>query len=463
LPLLLNFFYFLFWFTMVKNNIISDTELVKNDNSQGYISDYLLNSPSKFNKANGYTSSMSIELIRKIIEEDPLVKGVITTLVDKTLEVAYGVTGKDGRSSIPKLKSKLEDLRFNRLIRKVLFNLFLYNNAFVEIVKPKGGEVTDLNVLETQYMKINAEDNGDVYGYYQDVNGSGKDSPSWTVDEVVHFKLDDYSSNVWSPATFQSLKDTILIKDAIRNWMHWFFKTNQLKPIISVEKTNAGMMKDFVEHLKNAENDPGKPIPVMGKVIIEKLQKFSDEGTSIMQVLNWCDRQVLMLLQVPPIAIGLPDSSGRSNSVEQYAALNTRVFAVHRLLEDVLTYDLFPKIGFDKAKFEFSLPLGGKTKELLEMVQIMKNSLFTDEAIEEFLIINGLRFSTGKVLKSEEEIAMMSNKDLGTGNESMKGNSSADASKSRKRQGEGISDANKSEMVKNSKFNSYPYTYEVKE
>lgn len=438
-------------------------ELITNANSSGYILDYY---GSRFQtsygvlNSSGRHTSFDINNALTVIRNDPVVKAAIITLVDKTLESGWRVTGKDKRSRIKELEQKLLDLKFNSVLRKVLYNLFLYNNAFVEIVK-KGDEVTDLNVLETTLMEIMSKDNGDVLGYKQLI----PNTPTWTPDKVVHLKFRDITSNVWAePLDIQSLYETALLKDYIRQWLTWFFGTNQLRPIITIESgANDKKIKDFLSYLKASEKDISKALVLQGKVLAQALNNFNN-GDSILKLLNWCDEQILMLLQVPPIAVGMPDNSGRSNSNEQYQALNTTVHAMHILLEDVFTYDLFPKINFGKVIFDFGVVDQSTRLRTFEIAEKMKNMLFTDEAITEFLESQGVVFNTKTLFKEPPQD--LSNSDVPQNMRGMIGNKPQSTAASKQTQDDvQVSKKNQQVMVKNSndKFNQYPYTYEVRE
>jgi hypothetical protein len=441
--------------------MVKEKQIISNANSKGLVIDYTNSAPTQYGIVIGREPEFNSNTALKVIKNDPTVKAAIITLVDKTLESGWKLTGKDSRSFVKDANSKLEDLRFNTVLRQFLFNAFLYNNSFLEIVKKSRGEVTDLNVLETTLMQIISEDNGDIKGYTQLPVKGLKTSPNWTPDSIVHFRVNPISTNVWAESDFQVLYETVLLKDYIRQWLAWFFGTNQMRPVFNFEQPiTKEKAADFVSWMKACEKDLKKPFITQGKSTAKALYSFAEEGKTIQEVLNWCDEQILMLLQVPPIAVGKADSSGRSNSVEQYAGLNTRINSIRVALSDLFTYDLLPKMGFEKVRFEFASQDLQTAKQVFETVQIMKNSMFTDEAIQEYLQSQGIIFNSAKVFKDPAEEAMkmaeasgkmMTNKDVGTGNEGMLGNKSADSAPSRQRQGSSFNEANKrQQVVKNS-------------
>jgi hypothetical protein len=448
-------------------------DIVTNANSEGLLIDYYGSGDRSFTEGliARTPSAFNINKALDVIKNDPTVKAAITTLVDKVLQSGWRIEPINGKSRLKELEKKLEKSRFNLVLRKALFNLFLYNNTFIEIVK-KGEELTDLNVLETTLTKVKAKDNGDIVSYVQQQGGRG--DIEWLPDKIVHIKLSEIIASVWAePLDVQSLYETVQLKDYIRQYLTWFFGTNQLRGLYVIKSgASQAKIKDFVSYLKASEKDKTKPVIIEGDAIYQKLNTF-DEGESLMKLMDWCDSQILMVLQVPPIAVGMPDSSGRSNSVEQYQALNTRTLSIQRLLEDVFTFDLFTKIGYDLNRFKFGVLDETARTKVFENVQIMKNSMFSDEAITEYLQSQGIVFSTDKIFKDPvEEAEKMqeaigeSNDTVGTGNEGSIGNKNKDLMPSRMRQNPNqISKANTKTMVRNSEislpdYSKFPYVIE---
>jgi len=435
--------------------------IIENADSKGVMQDYYSLSPTSVEEYGVLGRSPRFDPIKalKVVRNDPVVRAAAITIVDKVIETGWRVdkAGKFSSTSTDRLKKLL----FDRVLRKLIYNLVLFNNGFVEVVK-KRGEVSDLNVLETSLMRIRAEDNGDVISYYQEL-GKPQGNPKWLPEEVIHFKIDDYTSNVWAESNVEALYETVLIKDYIRQWLTWFFGTNQIRPIINIrDGANDTKVSELLSFMKSSEKNLTKPLIFQGDVEIKLLQSFANEGRSVLDLLNWLDQQILMLMQVPPIAIGMPETSGRSNSVEQFQSLNTRVYSIQRCIEDFITYNLFEQIGFQDSVFEFGVLDEAVRTKVFENVQLMRQAQFSDEAIVEYLESQGVVFETNKILKTPEELSVMSNKDLGTGNEGIKGNISADAAPSRARQNaQELSKANKKVMVKNSlpDYSHYPYQY----
>lgn len=444
-------------------------QLVQNSDSLGNALDYAVQSDPAFGLLYGKRPQFDPYKAYNIIKNDPVVKGAIVSLVDKFMLSSWRLEGIDSRSSKKDAEKKFNELRFNRFLRNYITQALIFKNAYGEIVK-RGSEVIDLNVIETAFMKINTKTNGDVLSYSQYIgNVSTHNLPEWDVDEIVHFKLDEMNTNAWADSDMMVLYDTVMIKDYARQFILWLFSSNQLRPVISVEsKMNNTKAEDFLSWLKATERDLRRPIMLEGKVSVQALYDFSKSGATVMQVMEWCDAQILQVLQVPPIMVGKADATGRSNSVEQYKSVDVRIRGIQIILEDLFTYDLLPKMGFEKIQFRFNTLDFSRTKEIIDMIQVAKNAMMSDDAIKELMEKSGLCFDTQELFKDPAEEANKlaiangsfqknTNKDVGTGNEGSLGHKDSDQMPSRKRQSGDVSKANTKVMIRNSDDDSKKY------
>ena len=453
----------------------SKPELVENA-SQGLVIDYYSLNGVGVTQQYGILTNRNPLFDPKraldLIRNDPVVKAAIITKVDHIMQGGWHLEGRDKRSKQASAEQKLRDLRFSPVLRKALYNLFLYNNAYIEIVK-KASSVSELHVLETTLMRVNSDDHGEVISFYELAPQPAMAYPKWDPDGVVHLKLGEITTNIYADTDLQALYDTVLIKDFIRQYVQWFFGTNQLRPVYAFKtKLNTQNVKEFIGGLKAGEKDLKRPHIFEGEGVFGPIMSWAKEGSSVHEIMRWCDEQILALLQVPPIAIGLADQSGRSNSVELYKALDVYTKSVENYLEDTFSYELLPKMDFPKIDFRFGTMDLQSVERIMNLVQVMKNAQMTDDAIMEVLEGQGITFDTKDIFEDPMEMAQKqadlqmkvdSNKSVGTGNEGSIGNKSADGAPSRQRQNNSsVSKANQKEMVRNSndstdKFNQFPY------
>jgi len=278
-----------------------DKEPVAQANSRGVKEEYFQKFPSRSTQDRplmGERPDFSIEKARELYENDPIVRGAVKKTVNKVMETGWRLEPQNNKSGIKQLRSKMQDtsetgLDYEKHLEEIVGNLVMYNNAFVEVIE-EGGD-TYVNLLEPEYMEINTDLNGDVNFYFQDIISDGDDSveqkPTWQPDEVVHYKLNHYTTNAWSPLDLESVYETLLIKDYVREWLHWFFKTHQMRPHVRVgENTSQEDVDQLLSDIKQMRTKVDAPFPTQGEVQIEKFQEFgTEEAESVRQLLDWCD------------------------------------------------------------------------------------------------------------------------------------------------------------------------------
>jgi hypothetical protein len=334
------------------------------------------------------------------VRKDSTVMAALNTLVDNSVVKGYQLMGEDGKSNLEPAKKVLGKLRFNKLLRQIFYNLYAYNNVFIENVKDGNGKIKELHVLETTFIQPVANAHGEVQGYVQLIpNGKAEDYPSWTPDEVTHISITKLTTNIWGEIDVEAVYTSVLVKQYIYAFLGWLFGTNQFRGFYNIEEANEDQVKEFLSLLKRGQLDIEKPVIARGKINYQLLRNF-DDGEKYISLLNKCDTNILNLMQVPQISIGLAGDSNRSNSDAQERSLAIRIKSVQNVVEDECRYDLFPKIGFDKLIIEFDEIEDSKIEKLLEIVERMKNIGFNMKVVEEFLREQGFPIE-GKLLDKD--------------------------------------------------------------
>jgi len=338
---------------------------------------------------------------RSIVANDPLVSASLETEANKVMEGGWGI--KDGRKASATEKTFKRDYKFNGTLLTTSRNL-RWQDALIEIAREKG-KIVGLNLLDTSVMDVKANSNGDVEYWYQDqVRDGNKSRIVWPEKNVVHIKLKDAILNIWGSSDLKVAYETVLIKDYIRKFLTWLFGTNQFRNHIGFKQVvSEEQVKKFVSYYKEGEHSYGKPAITDGDVEIKALRELKDLE-QLLIVLDYCDKELMRLLQQTSLSIGDGGSSGRSEADGMSDVQRTSVKAIHGVIYDAINYDLFPKMGLPATTEFYWYPLDRMTeKSIFEVIEIMKRSMFTDEAITEFMGDQGMNFKTKKLFKEPEE------------------------------------------------------------
>lgn len=426
-----------------------------------------------------FQPQFSLKTARSIVYSDPLVSAALETEANKVIEGGWGIKSNrkaDGNLIEERFKRKY---RFNSLLHTLVRNL-RWKDGLIEIAHEQvvtvgdtimandQSPVADLNLLDQENIDVDAKSNGDVNFYYQDNVKDGQSKRKWLPRNIVHIKFKDAILNLWGDSDLRVAYETVLIKDFIRKFLAWLFGTNQFRNHIGFKQTvSEDQVRKFISYYKEGENSYGKPAITDGEVEIKALRELKDLD-QVLLILDYCDKELMRLLQQTGLSLG-EGSSGRADADGLSDTQRTSIKAIQRVIMEAVNYELLPKMGYSSGVEFYWKPLDRLTeKGLFEIIEIMKRSMFTDEAILEFMEKQGMSFETKKLFKEPEEITgvtpeQRSKKDASASRES-KG-----VGESNKRIGTGEQSTTREEQVSraapvNGKkipdFGKYPYVIE---
>jgi HK97 family phage portal protein len=341
----------------------------------------------------------NLSRVLEVVQNDPVVRGAVTTLVDRTLEPGYGFYAKDKRSRREAAEELMESLKFELLLPSLLQHIFTYSNAFIEVVRA-GDEPRELHMLDPRYLEIQADKHGEILRYVMEVN---ENTATWGPDEVVHLKTTPLGNMVWGDVDIKALWTACALKHHIKKLMLWQFETNQFRPLLNIQNASDEQIKRFLTFLREAQHDIKRLVPIEGEVEAHFINKEMDYS-KLKELMAYLDYEILNLLQVPPISVGLPGDSNRSNADAQERAFNTRIRSIQRLLENIISIELMPKLGYEKVYLRFNVTDEKVMMETLEMAERMHNMGIKEELIKEFLESKGWDFPEGTIFDPEAKV-----------------------------------------------------------
>jgi len=370
--------------------IIKKSELFLERASRGYIQGW-------YTDDQPVTDKPYLNQIINIIREEPTVKAALRSLVDEIVKNGYRIKSDD-----PILKQTIEKelankYRIRRLLKKIVWNALVYQNVFIEIVY-KNNEPEELHVLDTEYMEIIANEHGEVEMYVQDF---GDRKAEFSPDECVHISLDNITSALWGEVDLKVLQRTVALKRQIETFLYNLFKYDKFRDAWRIkEAASQVQIEDFINQLKDARLDPTKEIVVQGE--IEKINgREIKELDKLVELLNYTRQQILTLLRVPPIIAGIPDNSNRSNSeVQARKAFDGRVISIQKEIADEISWELFPKLGWGDADFEFA-PIDKRAeKDDIEIIKALADIGLDDESLLQLIRDVGIQIRDEAFIKS---------------------------------------------------------------
>ena len=386
---------------------MTNQQIVANASS-GVIKDFYASWDNSIKALQESTPAVSLDLVLDMSQKDATLKAALTTLVDGVLGSGHEFMSTN-KQQLKRLEKLMKDVRFSRVLRKAVYNLVLYGNSFIEIVRNRGSKsVKELHLLETTTMKIKNDAHGEIKYYYQDYQGS--ESIKFSTKDVIHISLSNITTKVWGDVDIRAIMIAVANKQYLSKYLNWYLATGKFRDQIQIPSgVSEKNVKSMMAHYKEGEQNATKPFIAIGgkdsdKIEVKALREFPDMD-SINKGLERYDREILMLLQVPPIMVGVPDNSNRSGSVTEMDAFYMRLKGIQEVLKDEFDYEFFPKIDFEGCEIIFnSLDKRNDKDDMLIAVQL--NSLqVSRKQIEYFLQQSGIEFKDGPLFDEYDRMA----------------------------------------------------------
>lgn len=364
----------------------------------------------------GQASPQDLNVVLKTYQEDPVVQAALTTRADAILASGYTIEGaKTVKEAAEKLLKKVS---FDYdLLWKICVNGLLYNHVFLEIERKNSGEPAGLHVLEAPYMEIQYDEHGEILGYIE--NGENGQQIFFPVDDIVYMKFNGVSSAVWGEVGIKSLFRTLTTKNQIEKFLNTLATTNAWRQVMKTKMSDENI-EEFLAYSASQSEEPGEPLVLQvqgqGADDVDKDTRFSllrdpSDLKEFLGTLDYLRTQTLMLLKVPPIMIGLPDSSNRSNSDMQFKAFNIANESFRRVLVTYMN-ELFEKLGLGTAEFSWN-PIDERSeKDDVEIAERLMNMGAKPKQVEQFLRNAGLELPEGELFEKRETMSMPPGKSM---------------------------------------------------
>jgi hypothetical protein len=124
--------------------------------SRGYIDGY-------YSSKEPTTDKPSLDTVLRVFRSEPTVVSAIRAISDEIIKNGYLIKTENKQLKKSIEKDLLKKYRFKRVLRRLVYNLLIYGNVFIEIVY-KDNQPSELHLLETTDMEILSNEHGEVLG-----------------------------------------------------------------------------------------------------------------------------------------------------------------------------------------------------------------------------------------------------------------------------------------------------------
>lgn len=245
---------------------------------------------------------------------------------------------------------------FTDITSEIITDLHIYGDAYLEVVRDKATKlpVAIFNVY-CPSMRVRVDEHGAILGYIQKMNWNK--GAEFELYQIIHFRLINPGSEVYGLSPLESLIIAVETDLYAQSYNKDFFK-NDATPRLHVDLGNCTLpqLKRMREYWRTVYKGKGNAHKT---IVTEGNAKITPIGTAPkdMEFLNqrkFNRDEILAVLGVPPIMVGVVESSNRANSKEQANAFKTeKIIPLQKMISAKLNKSLIAEFT-DKYRFKFA-------------------------------------------------------------------------------------------------------------
>lgn len=382
-------------------------KFIKRDNSKNALRafNYVVDDQTVF-------PDFSMQSCIDMIDNDPVARGALAAFASKFLEADYSIVKRDSLDYDKSFELLLNTKYMFRTKIWAKIGLLgkLFQNVFIEIVRDSEG-VKDLNILDSTTVKPVTANNGDAIKFKSTTFDEDKIETviEWDKKDIVWLKFGDRTEG-FAPINYKALYQNLLAKEYVTRYVAWLWQTGQYRLLYNPKSAGKEDIKDFLAYARKADINYKAPMIMKGELETKILRDIK-ETEEIERLLKYYDSQTLILMRTPPIDVGIPDASGRSNADAQSNSFSTEIKYFQKIAEDYINFELFPKMNKGKTLLRVGPTDRFAEEQVLKNIQVMKSFGASDEWCKEYINDRGMYFGASEMFTPEPEMtqATMSN------------------------------------------------------
>lgn len=353
---------------------------------------------------SGVNHPRNLNTLLDLFKKDPEVHAALTTRADAILNSGWTIEG--GKQK----KNLLKQFGFNyNFMYKLIMNVLIYNHAFIEIERKNNGEPAAIHILETPQMNISYDEHGTITEFIQ-ISQYG-DNPRFPPEDIVYITTNDVTSAVWGEVGMKTLDTGLSTKIKIEKFIQSLAFSNAWRQIIKFAGSEDDA-RDMMREISHGSADPSHPVVALingNNVNAEdhvKMEVLRDpeDLEKFLGLLRYLREQVLMMLKVPPIMVGLPDNSNRSNSDSQIKSFANANKSERKKLEPYFE-ELFDKLGMPDVEFSWN-PMDERSEQAdVEIAEKLFKMGAKPKQLETFLRSAGMELPEGKFFEDLKTVS----------------------------------------------------------
>lgn len=311
---------------------------------------------TKFSLEKGEPHPHDMALMCSLYNEVPIVHGAINKIVDHTVGPGFRVeVEKEAAKKL--LEDFMRDLDFDNLLRKVVLDMLVYGNAFVEVVKEKGN-ITQLIPRSPETMFVERDKKGKVLKYLQVIPEKiGSEPIEFELNEIAHFRLVQSGDKAYGTSVIHPLEQVLTRKLALEKYTVMMARRRLQGYDVTVgDEDNPAEQEDV--DMVNSDFESLEPDQEFVHNHLVKVNTLGFQGKTLELVpyLDYFENQIVYGLEVPLVLLGkgnVPEGLAVAQMETFERKINSIQLAVEKTLEPEILKNFLNNNGFADQTVEF--------------------------------------------------------------------------------------------------------------
>ena len=310
----------------------------------------------------------------------PTIRAAIEKIAKTAVSTGTGFNSEPLGGAKDEEKAKTLRLFFRKsngsqLLRLTYKDLLIFGDAYWWIERARNGKPIRAKRLHPAFIDIKTS-RGKVTEYTYAAGADSANARHYKPERIIHFKLDDPSSDLYGLSLLESLESTVAVDLFALSFNGKFFENSaQTGTIFSLKSTDAGEIernREYIEQNYVGSDNAHKPLLLEGEVDVKKSVSTPQEMQFI-EGRKLLREEMLEVLDVPHEKLGITGDSNRSTGKESDNTFRSEAIAplqgiVEEEVNNVLILEMF---GWDDIVFSHNEV---STRDSLDMMKLLAES-----------------------------------------------------------------------------------------
>lgn len=260
----------------------------------------------------------------EMFRQHPTVRAAIEKIAKVAVGTGYSFNAFPKGEELDKDKAKQLHLFFRKsngaqLLRSAYKDLLIFGDAYWWVERARNGRPIRAKRLHPAFVEIK-HTRGEVTSYRY-IAGAGEESAAknYPATSVIHFKLDDPSSDLYGLSLLESLRGVVAVDLFALKFNGKFFENSaQTGTIFALKATDEGEIarnREYLEQNYIGTDNAHKPLLLEGDIEVKRSVSTAQEMQFI-EGRKLLREEMLEVLDVPAQKLGITEDSNRSESKE---------------------------------------------------------------------------------------------------------------------------------------------------